>query len=408
MEKNYRNQKGQNLVNYFFERWTELLIPAGIFLMGMIISFMAGAYAFWWISLPVFLAYAVFRWKCIREKKKISYFTELENFAENFQMFYAYYGDAREAVYDAMINSKKGGYEFGRKMGKYLEGRLEESVLEEAEPKEIQLLEIGRCAMEMEVSRMHIRTSIHRFNEELREEIFYMEEIKTHFSGLAEICLLPLLSIPLIRSWAVNSLSELKGYYEGIQGLLGALLVLLLAGVVFYILDGIRFARWTRSRKEREISGEIVRFHDWILLQQNNKEVRIETLLEGFMCLAGELKQKVERLCYDYREKGSRAISEAREEELCMPYVRILEGLLLCDKVSVKQAFSYIDTERTFLMEKLKNENRKRIREMAALAKVISFLPLYCVSAFFLVIPFVMEGLGRLQAYTESFGTILY
>lgn len=408
MKKDYQKRKRQNLTEFFYDFRREIIEMLMLAVVGLGIFLITGGRGILWIWIPVFLMYGIYRWMRLQEKKKIRLYIELENFAENFQMYYGYYDDVKEAVYDAMINSGREGYEFGKRMEKYLENPLDADSMEYAEPREYQLLETGLCAMNQEVSKIHIRESIRRFKEEIREEIFKMEETGHRFSGLAEVCLFPALTTSLIQSWATEYLQELNGYYEGIQGILANVLVLVITCAMFIIVNGLRFDIRIKQKKERESTGEILRFHNWILLQVNNKEACVESLLVGFLCLAGDLKKKVERLHYDYMEKGSRAIAKAREEETCMPYIRILEGLMLCDRVSVETAFSGMETERNFLMEKMKNENRKRIREKAAVAKVTALIPLYCVSLFFLILPFVTEGLSRLQAYTESFGTLLY
>lgn len=408
MKKDCQMKKKMSLEKYLSRADQNVLSAGIVFGIGMILTAFMGKFAVWWLSIPVYLMYGV-HWKnMIGEKEKIRFYKGMEIFVENLQMFYGYYGDIKEAVYDSMISAGKQGYEVGKKLDLYLRGAFKDSQLETCDPREIQLLEIGRCTMNGETNSFSTQESLRYFKEELREEIFRLEETRIQYSGLAEVCLLPVLTIPVLVKWATIHLEELNDYYKGIQGVLSSVLVLVLAGVVFFFLTKFHFEKQTIAREKRELSGEILRFHNWILLQKNSKEANVEKLLEGFLCLAGGLKRKVERLHYDYMEKGSEAIARAREQELCMPYVRILEGLMLCDKVSMEIAFSNIETERAFQLEKLKNENRKNIREKTALGKVLAFLPLYCVSVFFLIIPFVMEGLGRLQAYTESFGTLLY
>lgn len=407
MKKDYRKKRKELSGKFFSEMEPGVIVAAGVFCAGILFTVVMEKNAVWWQTLFIFLLYGLHRKNMYEEKRKIKFYKGLENFVDNLQMFYGYYGDIKEAVYDAMISAGKYGYLFGKKMDLYLQDRFEESKMEACEPREIQLLEIGRCAAELKADALCIQDSLRRFKEELREEIFRMEEIRTHYSGLMEVCLFPALTMPLLAGWAVSNLEELEKYYSGFQGMFSSVLVLLLTGVIFCLLTNLHFEKKSGVSEKRELAGEILRFHNWILLQKNSKEANVENLLEGFIGMAAGLKQKVERLYYEYMEKGSEAIARAREEELYLPYVRILEGLMLCDRVPMENAFSNVETERGFQLERLKNENRKMIQEKTALGKVLAFLPLYCVSCLMLIVPFVMEGLERLSTYSESFGTLL-
>lgn len=420
MKRDYQTVKKKHFADYLLKRyWAhkgfQLLIPC----MGLFWSVFMGKGEYWWLLFPVWVLFFLHFTNLSKEKKKIKFYKELEVFIENLQMFYGYYGDMEEAVFEAMVNSRNAGYDFGKKMDRFLKNRLKEGEKEECDQREQLLLEIGRCGMDMEVNQIHVQESLRRLKEELREEIFRLEETGIQYQGLAGLCLIPLLSIPLLKSWAISYLEELKNYYEGPAGLWASFSVLFLTVLIFFLLYQLRFEptdfripiirkAFAKYREERELTGEILRLHNWILLQQHNKESNVETLLEGFCCLTGGLKEKVERLYYDYMEKGSDGIARAREEELYIPYVRILEGLLLCDKVSVKTAFFNLETERAYYLEKLRTENRRKIQEKAALGRVLAFLPLYSVCALLLIIPFVVEGLGQLQTYTDSFSSLFY
>ena len=54
-------------------------------------------------------------------------------------------------------------------------------------------------------------------------------------------------------------------------------------------------------------------------------------------------------------------------------------------------------------MEQFKQQSYDWQKEKAALARTLAFLPFLTIMALRLIVPFVMEGLGQLQNYKDSF-----
>ncbi len=407
MKRDYLKKKKESFAAYLPEAWIKVLFCTLFAGGGIIYAAWTGRIGLWWIMCPVSAFWGFHMWHGKEEKRQIKFYRELEVFVENLNMFYGYYNDVDEAVYDSMLNTGKLGYRFGRKMEACLKNLLSDREWEESDNFEIQLMKIGRCAKKADANPIFIQESLRRLKEELREDIYYLEEMRIRFQGLISVCFLPIMTIPFLENWVLANLEELDGYYYGVKGFLSAFFVFLLTMAIGWLLYGIRFGEISFFKRQGECPKEILWFHNWILLEREQKESNVERILEGFLGLSGELGEKVSRLHYDYMDEGSQAIAKAREEELCMPYVRILEGLLLCDKISVKQAFANTVMERNYELEKRKNHNKRNIRENAALGRVIAFLPLYGVSIFFLIVPFIMEGLGQLKEYSDSFGNLL-
>lgn len=454
------------------------------------------------------------------EKRKIQFLEQMEDFISNLQMYYGYYGDMEEAVYEAATVSKEKVYPLGKWLNQALsdwQAGKEESGGEGTvrfhsgqRPYVNLLYEICKSALRQETNGISMQAALRRLKEEIREVCFKKKAMENGYRGLLEICLLTGFMLPLAKYWGASNLEELKAYYEEGMGRLFLLLCFVFSGSMFLLLRSFRFEGgrnglekwvgkipgcyelgkrilewmeagvalpWRRYKKKIEqgqmepseyyfcriflgvvffagwqllcllryipvytpgqflfkglfaglLMGiaasflptgicffkrlsavqakmlEILRFYNWILLQRENPGCCLEMLMEGFSELSLGLKKQTERLFYDYMQKGIQALEEARERETYMPFVRILEGLILCDSVSMELAFGNFETEREYYMEQLRREQERQVQDSVALGKVLAFMPLYALMAFMLIIPFVTQGLHMLKSYQAAF-----
>lgn len=454
------------------------------------------------------------------ERRKIQFLEQMEDFISNLQMYYGYYGDMEEAVYEAATVSKEKAYPLGKWLNQALsdwqagkEGDNREETVRfyrEQRPYVNLLYEICKSALRQETDGVSMQAALRRLKEEIREVCFKKKAMENGYRGLLEICLLTGFMLPLAKYWGASNLEELQAYYEEGMGRLFLLLCFVFSGSMFLLLRSLRFEAdkrgiekwlgkipgcyelgkrilewmerrlslpWRRYKKKIEqgqmepseyyfcricfgivffggwlllcgmryipvstpgqflIKGlftglligmagsflpagicffrrlsavqtrmlEILRFYNWILLQRENPGCCLETLMEGFSELSLYLRKQTERLFYDYMQKGIQTLEEAREREMYMPFARILEGLILCDSVSMELAFGNFKTEREYYMEQLRREQEKQVQDSVALGKVLAFLPLYALMAFMLIIPFVTQGLHMLQSYQAMF-----
>lgn len=183
------------------------------------------------------------------------------------------------------------------------------------------------------------------------------------------------------------------------------LLIALLSGIGFYFYPYIQLLIQKQLfRMDRET--EVIRFQTIILILMHIRNASVEMILEWMEhfsnAFKGSIAQTVDALEYE----GIHGLELLKEKESFPPYVRIIDGLIACDKMPVYQAFEELESERGYYIDKHKQENEAMIIDKAAIAKVIAFLPLYGVIICKLIIPFVLEGLNQLAAYSSEIWTI--
>ena len=69
----------------------------------------------------------------------------------------------------------------------------------------------------------------------------------------------------------------------------------------------------------------------------------------------------------------------------------------MCDKVGVANAFATIGVTRNNYLEKSKQESKFRVASNTALATIVVFVPMVCIFALFMAIPFLLESFGQLN-----------
>ena len=70
----------------------------------------------------------------------------------------------------------------------------------------------------------------------------------------------------------------------------------------------------------------------------------------------------------------------------------------------MEAAFAGIEKEREYLIKKNHQQREAGLRERAALAKVVAYVPFLTVLVLKLMVPFIAEGLSQLHLYGQGIG----
>ena len=395
----------------------------GVFAIGFAVYITGDAVSILYLF-PVLFLFLSCVWDKRREKQQLEFYRQLEEFIGKLQMYFGYFQDMEEAVYEAAVLSGRRVFP----LGKWLQERLRDfrAGKEETEfQKDIWfdeeqrayvqlLLAICKVGISGEGNGLSTEESLRRLKEEIREKSEKIKSVREGFSGLLEICLLTAYALPFAKAWGSSTLEELKSWYEGGRAAWDLFLCLSLSIGMYLILARLRFEsgkglRKNTDRKDRIFGeqgkmAEILRFYDWILLKKENPGSNLEEILLGLIPLATSRQQKMERLFYDYMQYGMDALEKFRDREETPAFSGILEGMLRCDQVELKRAFASFETERDYYLEQLKENRKKVVNDAVILGKVLAFLPLYGLIILMLLLPFTTQGLAMLESYSRMFG----
>ncbi len=128
----------------------------------------------------------------------------------------------------------------------------------------------------------------------------------------------------------------------------------------------------------------------------------LEAMEETAICYKSLLRRCLLALPYDEIEALRQAAKEAEE---CKCMKRLLENLMMCDKLGPILALEEASKERKFYIELFIEEEKQKLEDQAAIAGLIAFIPFSAVVIFYLIVPFVYESLKELGQISSEFYT---
>lgn len=155
---------------------------------------------------------------------------------------------------------------------------------------------------------------------------------------------------------------------------------------------------------KREKEDEVLQFHSIILMLMYLKRMNVETILtwlENFSC---SFRKSIQECVDDFAYDNEAALRRLREREPFLPFVRLVENLEACDRIGVLEAFDEIAGQRTYFLEKRKQDNEIAISEKGAIARVVAYLPMVLTLLLYLIVPFVLESIIQLGGYMSQLG----
>lgn len=154
-------------------------------------------------------------------------------------------------------------------------------------------------------------------------------------------------------------------------------------------------------RMERE--AEVIRFQSVILILMHMEQISVEMILQWLEEFSEAFRDTLSEALENIEFYGMEVLEHMRERETFLPFLRLINGLLACDKVPIYEAFDEIEADRNYYIEKQKQENEALVSDKALIAKTIAFLPFIVTIALKLIVPFVLEGLRELSAFSNYF-----
>ncbi|WFR59546.1 hypothetical protein QA584_10770 [Anaerocolumna sp. AGMB13025] len=179
------------------------------------------------------------------------------------------------------------------------------------------------------------------------------------------------------------------------------LVIALLMGAAAFYVPYLNLLLLKKLR-QMDMEDEVIQFHSIILMLMHFDRMTIETMLSWFENFAVIFKKSIQE-CINELQTGDIEVLEAlKRKEPYEPFVKIIENLQISDKIGISKAFDEIAVERNHYQEKRKLENEIEIGDKALIAKVIAFIPFTITIGFYLIIPFIVEGLTQYAGYMQQ------
>ncbi|MGN0351685.1 MAG: hypothetical protein ACI4ES_08530 [Roseburia sp.] len=163
------------------------------------------------------------------------------------------------------------------------------------------------------------------------------------------------------------------------------------------------FILWLREQNVgEERLKEVRRMQTVFLVLAQDKAMTVEQILEGMEESAVLFRKAIEETVDHFTYDRKTAIEQLRKNAACEQMGRICDTLLACEEAGVEEACNGLEEERAYTLRQQVQERLEHMRERAAVAKLLAYLPFLTVLGLKLILPFVAEGLSQLKLYSSG------
>lgn len=156
----------------------------------------------------------------------------------------------------------------------------------------------------------------------------------------------------------------------------------------------LRFKKNIINMRKQE---EVVQFQSLMLILMHMDGITVSEILEWLerfsYCFKEDIADCRVKLFHGERE----ALIELRDSQRYELFRDFVENLLSIDKVGVTAAFDEIRTDREFYKEDRKEQNERNIEVKSAYARMISFIPMGCTIALYLIVPIILYAASMFE-----------
>ena len=206
----------------------------------------------------------------------------------------------------------------------------------------------------------------------------------------------------LVTGSMVFHIGLLKGcawFLAAFWGILGGIFIGAIMGLLPKLLLAVRFFFGKREKED-----EVLQFHSIILMLMYLKRMNVETILIWMENFSRSFRSAIEECVDNYSYDNEAALRLLKEREPFLPFVRLIEDLEACDRVGVLKAFDEVAGQRSYFLEKRKQDNEIIISEKGALARLVAYIPMVLTLLLYLIVPFVLESINQLGGYMSQVG----
>lgn len=150
------------------------------------------------------------------------------------------------------------------------------------------------------------------------------------------------------------------------------------------------------------MDDEVIQFQSIILMLMYMDRMTVLNILEFMEQFAVIFKDSIRTCINDYASGDLAALEALKEKERFEPFRRLVDNLIICDKIGLESAFDEIAVDRTNFTEKRKQDNEIHLSDRVIIAKLVTWVPLILTIGLYLIVPFIIASLNELMIYKEE------
>jgi hypothetical protein len=147
------------------------------------------------------------------------------------------------------------------------------------------------------------------------------------------------------------------------------------------------------------MGNEVAQFQSTIMMVMylnNTTVLKVLELMESFAVI---FKEAIKNCINDYSAGDLDALEKLKIRERYEPFRRLIDNLIIADKIGIQKAFDEVSEERKVSQEMRNQDYRISRDKKVVYGMVMSFVPAVLTIAFYWIIPFAMNALQGLTEY---------
>lgn len=165
--------------------------------------------------------------------------------------------------------------------------------------------------------------------------------------------------------------------------------------------------KFENKMKRMNIKDEINNFRTIILLIIRYPFASVEEILKHIEKYSIFYKNQIRRCINDIENGAEYALIRLKNEVEEKDFKKIVRCLVQCSKnICPTEAFGFLENEREFYKDELKNRNMQSVLEKTNLAQLISIIPYYTLVILYFVMPMIMIGVREIGNLIQQLSII--
>lgn len=174
--------------------------------------------------------------------------------------------------------------------------------------------------------------------------------------------------------------------------------------VGFFAIDiPIWVLKFQKKLRQADMDTEVFQFYTIILLLMHHEKASIEMILEWMERFSDVFKNPI-RKCQNNLQNGTvEALEQLKEDVKYKPFNKIVDNLIISEKIKLWEAFESLESEREFFEEERKELNKRIVHERVSLGELLGFIPMYVTVVIYFVLPLVWTSYIELDNILNNF-----
>lgn len=168
----------------------------------------------------------------------------------------------------------------------------------------------------------------------------------------------------------------------------------------------ILLLRFEKYMRKSNMDDEIYQFHTIILLLMNNQRASIQMILLWMERFSNVYYNPINKCNNNLQNGIKNSLISLKEEVKYKPFSRIIDNLIICEQISVKDAFDSLQVERDSYKDERKEMNKRVVDNKVNLGEMLGLLPTGVVLFLYAIFPLIWSVSKQMNELFDSLSKI--